>query len=69
MDLIGVAFLCGDTLFLQICIGKQWKESLDHNETIGFIFHVCFLSENDPFPLPAISCSSVHGHGVRSLLS
>ncbi|KAE8688247.1 Eukaryotic translation initiation factor 4E-1 [Hibiscus syriacus] len=27
----------------QISIGKQWKEILDHKETIGFIFHViCF---------------------------
>ncbi|XP_039060023.1 eukaryotic translation initiation factor 4E-1-like, partial [Hibiscus syriacus] len=23
----------------QISIGKQWKELLDYNETIGFIFH------------------------------
>lgn len=37
--------------FLQISIGKQWKQSLDHNETVGFIFHVCFLIENDPFLL------------------
>ena len=25
---------------LQVSIGKQWKEFLDYNETIGFIFHV-----------------------------
>jgi translation initiation factor 4E len=23
----------------QVSIGKQWKEFLDYNETIGFIFH------------------------------
>ena len=27
-------------LLLQISIGKQWKEFLDYNDTIGFIFHV-----------------------------
>lgn len=26
--------------FLQLSIGKQWKEFLDYSETIGFIFHV-----------------------------
>ena len=25
---------------LQLSIGKQWKEFLDYNDTIGFIFHV-----------------------------
>lgn len=32
-----------DGLFLfilQLSIGKQWKEFLDYNENIGFIFHV-----------------------------
>ena len=28
------------TVILQVSIGKQWKEFLDYNETIGFIFHV-----------------------------
>lgn len=28
------------TAILQVSIGKQWKEFLDYNETIGFIFHV-----------------------------
>lgn len=27
------------TVILQVSIGKQWKEFLDYNETIGFIFH------------------------------
>lgn len=27
-------------MFVQVSIGKQWKEFLDHNENIGFIFHV-----------------------------
>ncbi|KAM0071527.1 putative translation Initiation factor eIF-4e, eukaryotic translation initiation factor 4E (eIF-4E) [Helianthus debilis subsp. tardiflorus] len=25
----------------QMSIGKQWKEFLDYNDMIGFIFHVC----------------------------
>lgn len=28
------------TVILQVSIGKQWKEFLDYNEPIGFIFHV-----------------------------
>ncbi|KAH1055009.1 hypothetical protein J1N35_033074 [Gossypium stocksii] len=24
---------------MQLSIGKQWKELLDYNDTIGFIFH------------------------------
>jgi len=28
---------------LQLSIGKQWKELLGYNDTIGFIVHVLFL--------------------------
>nr|GMD05331.1 eukaryotic translation initiation factor 4E-1-like [Ipomoea batatas] len=28
----------------QVSIGKQWKEFLDYKDTIGFIFHVSYLS-------------------------
>lgn len=31
------------TCCLQMSIGRQWKELLDYNETIGFIFHVSVL--------------------------
>ncbi|KAM0071538.1 putative translation Initiation factor eIF-4e, eukaryotic translation initiation factor 4E (eIF-4E) [Helianthus debilis subsp. tardiflorus] len=44
LAMIGEQFDHGDEIcgaVVNMSIGKQWKEFLDYNDMIGFIFHVC----------------------------
>lgn len=45
----------------QLSIGKQWKELLDYNDNIGYIFHVSFpFSHVDVYMLVFPRCITPH---------